>query len=190
MGGLATHIAAERYGNRFDGALGALWRSRVTPGLTTTTDFFVAAAYVAGVTQAEFDADPEHRATDPTAHPPGAARRQAHARFENIMIDLTGGPRLRPRGLPPRRRDELAPRRHGRWGAPRAEAQRALSAWSEQRGEHRRLQPTGDPTAHQRRLSSPLHGGQRSHREPRDPAADDAQHWRRTGPDEPSADAS
>src|SRR5918994_7379106 len=55
MGGMATHIAAERYGNRFDGALGQCGAASQTPAAAITADFFVAAAYVAGVTQREFD---------------------------------------------------------------------------------------------------------------------------------------
>ena len=94
MGGLATHIAAERYGNRFDGALGLCGAAGVTPGLTTTTDFFVAAAYVAGVTQADFDAAPNIEQLIQRRIQPALRDARAHARFEDIMIDLTGGPRL------------------------------------------------------------------------------------------------
>ena len=93
MGGMATHIAAERYGNRFDGALGLCGAAGTLPGLSDVTDFFIAGAYVAGVTQAEFDAtsnigDLVERRIRPALREP-----RAHARFENIMIDLTGGPR-------------------------------------------------------------------------------------------------
>jgi hypothetical protein len=93
MGGWAAHIVAERYGNRFDGALGLCGAVGTTPGVRISADFLVAAAFVAGVTQAEFDAAPnladfiEQRIRRALDDP------QKHAEFENILIDLTGGPR-------------------------------------------------------------------------------------------------
>jgi dienelactone hydrolase len=93
MGGAATHIAAERYGDRFDGALGQCGSAGQSPGAATPANHFVAGAYVAGVTQADYDA----------ADDPGALIEKrillaledpaAHEQFENILIDLTGGPR-------------------------------------------------------------------------------------------------
>src|SRR4029079_3305114 len=56
MGGAATHVAAERYGNRFDGALAFCGAASQTPALAITADFVAAGAYVAGVRQAEYDA--------------------------------------------------------------------------------------------------------------------------------------
>ena len=51
MGGMAAHIAAERYANRFDGALALCGSAGQTPAVSADADFFVAAAYAAGVTQ-------------------------------------------------------------------------------------------------------------------------------------------
>jgi pimeloyl-ACP methyl ester carboxylesterase len=92
MGGMATHIAAERYGDRFDGALALCGSAGQTPAATGEADFFLAGAYVAGVTQAEFDTTNvgiliQDRILPALQNP------AAHRRFENIMIDLTGGPR-------------------------------------------------------------------------------------------------
>jgi pimeloyl-ACP methyl ester carboxylesterase len=97
MGGTASHIAAERYANRFDGAVALCGNAGNTPGLMGTADFFAAGAYVAGVTQAEFDASPDigrliHDRIRPALRDPGA-----HQRFESIMLDLTGGPRVSDR---------------------------------------------------------------------------------------------
>jgi dienelactone hydrolase len=92
MGGLATHIAAERYGNRFDGALGLCGSAGGTPALSANADFFVAAAYAAGVTQREF----ESRGVHGVIHDrilPALRRPRTHRRFEDIMVSLTGGPR-------------------------------------------------------------------------------------------------
>jgi hypothetical protein len=93
MGGLATHIAAERYGNRFDGALGQCGAASQTPAVAITADFFVAAAYVAGVTQREFDRSPGVHALIRNRILPALRRPRTHRRFEDIMVSLTGGPR-------------------------------------------------------------------------------------------------
>ena len=55
MGGAASNIAAERYGNRFDGALGLCGFAGQTAQTNLVADYFVAGAYVAGVTQAEYE---------------------------------------------------------------------------------------------------------------------------------------
>lgn len=93
MGGWATHIAAERYGNRFDGALGLCGAVGTTPGLRISSDAFVVGAYLAGVTQAEFDASDVVTLIDERIRPALADPRE-HQKFENIMIALTGGPRV------------------------------------------------------------------------------------------------
>ena len=93
MGGLATHIAAERYGNRFDGALGQCGAASQTPAASITADFFVAAAYVAGVTQREFDRSSGTHALIRNRILPALRRPRMHRRFEDIMVSLTGGPR-------------------------------------------------------------------------------------------------
>ena len=56
MGGAASHIAAERYPDRFDGALALCGSAGHTAGFMGLADYFAAGAYVAGVTQTEFDA--------------------------------------------------------------------------------------------------------------------------------------
>src|SRR5438876_970846 len=53
MGGAASHIAAERYADRFDGALALCGNTGNTNGLMGSADYFAAGAYAAGVTQAE-----------------------------------------------------------------------------------------------------------------------------------------
>ena len=64
-----------------------------TPGSRVGAEFFVAAAYVAGVTQDEFDAAPSVVDLIEQRIRPALADPQQHALFENILIDLTGGPR-------------------------------------------------------------------------------------------------
>jgi pimeloyl-ACP methyl ester carboxylesterase len=93
MGGLASSIAAERYANRFDGALGLCGSASLTPAAEAEGNFFVAGAYVAGVTQSEFDASTDLGGLISDRIRPALRDPQARARFENIMIDLTGGPR-------------------------------------------------------------------------------------------------
>ena len=93
MGGAASHIAAERYANRFDGALALCGNAGNTPGLMGTADYFAAAAYVAGVTQAEFDASPDVGRLIRDRIRPALRDPAAHQRFESIVLDLTGGPR-------------------------------------------------------------------------------------------------
>ncbi len=93
MGGMATHIAAERYGNRFDGALALCGSAGQTPAVSADADFFVAGAYAAGVTQREFDASKGVRAVVRERILPALRRPRAHRRFEDIMVSLTGGRR-------------------------------------------------------------------------------------------------
>jgi hypothetical protein len=93
MGGWATDIAAERYGNRFDGALSFCGAVGTTPALRIDADFFVAAAFVAGVTQAEYDHTTDLRKLVDGRILPAVRTAAGRARLEDIMIDLTGGPR-------------------------------------------------------------------------------------------------
>lgn len=93
MGGAASHIAAERYPDRFDGALGLCGSAGQTAGAIGQADFFTAAAYVAGVTQSEFDASKDVGKLIQDRILPALQDPAAHERWENIMIDLTGGPR-------------------------------------------------------------------------------------------------
>ena len=92
MGGAASNIAAERYGNRFDGALGLCGFAGQTAQTNLVADYFVAGAYVAGVTQAEY----ENAEIGPLIFDrilPALANPDNHTTFERIMLDLTGGPR-------------------------------------------------------------------------------------------------
>jgi len=93
MGGMATHIAAERYGNRFDGALALCGSAGQTPAVSSGADFFVAGAYAAGVTQREFDRKTGVGTLIHERILPALRRPRVHRRFENIMVSLTGGPR-------------------------------------------------------------------------------------------------
>jgi hypothetical protein len=93
MGGMATHIAAERYANRFDGALALCGAAGQRPAVSSGAHFFVAGAYAAGVTQAEFDAAADVGALIDDRILPALRDPRAHERFEEIMVDLTGGPR-------------------------------------------------------------------------------------------------
>jgi dienelactone hydrolase len=93
MGGWASHIAAERYANRFDGALGLCGSAGGMPAVSAEADFFVAGAYAAGVTQREFDRSTDVGALIDDRILPALRRPRAHRRFEDIMVSLTGGPR-------------------------------------------------------------------------------------------------
>jgi pimeloyl-ACP methyl ester carboxylesterase len=93
MGGAATNIAAERYGNRFDGALALCGAAGQTSALGITTDFVVAAAWVAGVSQAEYDKSPGIGDLIRNRILPALRDPRVHQRFEDMMIELTGGRR-------------------------------------------------------------------------------------------------
>ncbi len=93
MGGAASHIAAERYGDRFDGVLALCGAAGNEAGATGQADYFAAGAYVAGVTQSEFDASTDAAALIRDRILPALQDLAAHERFEDIMLDLTGGPR-------------------------------------------------------------------------------------------------
>jgi pimeloyl-ACP methyl ester carboxylesterase len=93
MGGAASHIAAERYADRFDGALALCGNAGNTNGLMGTADYFAAGAYAAGVTQAEFDTGTGIGGLIRDRIRPALRDPIVHKRFEDIMLDLTGGPR-------------------------------------------------------------------------------------------------
>jgi hypothetical protein len=93
MGGQATNIAAERYGDRFDGGLALCGASGQTSAVGITTNFFVAAAWAAGVTQAEYDASPGVSELIHQRIQPALRDASVHRRFEDMVISLTGGPR-------------------------------------------------------------------------------------------------
>lgn len=93
MGGAASHIAAERYPDRFDGALGLCGSAGQSSGGEQQVDFFTAAAYIAGVTQSEFDTSADIPGLVESRILPVLDDPAKHEQWENIMIDLTGGPR-------------------------------------------------------------------------------------------------
>src|SRR5262249_2388255 len=93
MGGAATHIAAERYADRFDGGLALCGAAGQTPALGIGTTFFVTAAYAAGVTQADYDATTDVRGLIHDRILPALDDPRVHKRFEDILVGLTGGPR-------------------------------------------------------------------------------------------------
>lgn len=93
MGGWATHIAAVRYGNRFDGALALCGAVGTEPALSISADVLVAAAFVAGVTQREVDQAPSLQALFDQRIRPALVDPARHDRFERILVALTGGPR-------------------------------------------------------------------------------------------------
>ncbi len=93
MGGWATHIAAERYANRFDGALGLCGAVGTTPAMRISVEQLVAAAYVLGIDQAAFDAAPSLDQLTETTIRPALSDPATRARYESIMVGMTGGPR-------------------------------------------------------------------------------------------------
>jgi hypothetical protein len=89
MGGAASHIAAERYANRFDGSLALCGSPGFLEGTRSAADTFAAGAFVAGITQEEFA---EHGASlINTRILPALEDPIRHGQFEDIMLDLTGG---------------------------------------------------------------------------------------------------
>jgi pimeloyl-ACP methyl ester carboxylesterase len=93
MGGGATHIAAERYGNRYDGALGMCGFAGQTAQSEIVDDFFFAGAYAAGVTQAQFDASSDIPNLIATRIVPALDNPAARKTFEDILLGITGGSR-------------------------------------------------------------------------------------------------
>ena len=93
MGGMATHIAAERYGNRFDGALALCGSAGQTTAVSANADLLAAGAYAAGVSRGEFRGTAGVHELVNDRILPALRRPRARRRFEDIMISLTGGPR-------------------------------------------------------------------------------------------------
>ncbi len=92
MGGGAVQIAAERYPERFAGGLGLCGIAGNSAELNYLGDFFVAAAYVSGLTQADYDASSAD-ALIAERIAPALAETATRDRLVDIVIDLTGGPR-------------------------------------------------------------------------------------------------
>jgi pimeloyl-ACP methyl ester carboxylesterase len=96
MGGAASHITAERYGGRVDGVLGLCGFASQSDISEIIGDYFFAGAYVAGVTQTEFDTTPIDQLIANRIKP--ALRDPvAHERWVDIMLDMTGGARAHDR---------------------------------------------------------------------------------------------
>ncbi len=93
MGGAATNIAAERYGDRYDGALSMCGFAGQSAQTQIVGDYFFAGAYVAGVTQAEFDASTDLPKLVNERIRPALSDPANEKKFEDILISLTGGPR-------------------------------------------------------------------------------------------------
>jgi pimeloyl-ACP methyl ester carboxylesterase len=88
MGGAAAFTAAERYPDRYDGSLSLCPDS---PPSRVEGDFFYAAAYAAGVTQADYDAE-GLRVID-TKIKPALRDPATRSRFDALWTDISGGPR-------------------------------------------------------------------------------------------------
>lgn len=93
MGGAAGSIAAERYPERFDGVMALCGSAGATSGLQNPVNAFVAGAFVAGVSQADYDAVTDVEALIRDRIRPALRDPQLRDRFERIMVDLSGGPR-------------------------------------------------------------------------------------------------
>jgi len=93
MGGWSAKIAAERYGDRYDGALALCGATGTEPGLRVSPDYLVVGAYVAGVRQADIDATDDIAGLIDERIRPALDDPDRRAEFDRIMVDLTGGPR-------------------------------------------------------------------------------------------------
>lgn len=93
MGGAATNIAAERYGDRYDGALSMCGFAGQSAQTEIVVDYFFAAAYVAGISQAEFDASTDYPKMINERIVPALKDPVRREQFEGLVVALTGGPR-------------------------------------------------------------------------------------------------
>ncbi|HEX7135220.1 MAG TPA: DUF6351 family protein [Iamia sp.] len=94
MGGWATHISAERYGDRYDGALALCGAVGAESALRVSVDQLVLAAHLAGVTQAEVDAAADMRVLLDTRVRPVLDDPATRERLVQLVVALTGGPRF------------------------------------------------------------------------------------------------
>jgi pimeloyl-ACP methyl ester carboxylesterase len=92
MGGGAASISAERYAARYDGALALCGTAGSSPQIAYLGDLFVAGAFAAGVTQSELETRNPSEIVD-TRILPKLNDPETNRRFEEIAIDLSGGPR-------------------------------------------------------------------------------------------------
>lgn len=92
MGGAGAVISAERYADRYDGALSICGIVDDATAFDIDGDMFVTAAFVAGVTQAQYDASTPQEILA-TRITPALNDTATRDRFESLWIDLSGGPR-------------------------------------------------------------------------------------------------
>lgn len=92
MGGGGTIFAAERYPERFDGALGLCSIVGTATLQDYFGDYFVAGAFFAGLSQADFESTLAGELIDSRILP-ALDDATTHARFVDLLIDITGGPR-------------------------------------------------------------------------------------------------
>ncbi len=93
MGGAGAAMSAERYGDQYDGALALCPISGVKETYDSDADFLVAAAYAAGVTQAQFETT-DVRTIWQSRIRPALQNADVRARFEDVWTAITGGPRM------------------------------------------------------------------------------------------------
>lgn len=93
MGGWATQIAAERYADRYDGALALCGAVGTEPALSIAVDVVVASAYVAGLTQQELDAAVDPLGLLETRVRPLLDRLDTREDILDLLVAMTGGSR-------------------------------------------------------------------------------------------------
>ena len=155
MGGWAAAIVAERYGNRFDGALGMCGAVGSVPALADRCRLLRRGGvrrrrHAGGVRRGD-----RHRAADRRPHPT-RARRSGGARPLRRHHDRSHGraPRVRPRRSRSGSRYQLAPGAAARRRAHRAPTDSAVPARTRERRHERAVQSTSH-SAHDRRRSVP-----------------------------------
>jgi pimeloyl-ACP methyl ester carboxylesterase len=96
MGGAASHIAAERYADRYDGVLALCGYAGQSAISQIIGDYFFAGAYVAGVTQDEFDTLPLDQIINDRIRP-ALEEPAAYDEWVRLLLDMTGGERAHDR---------------------------------------------------------------------------------------------
>jgi pimeloyl-ACP methyl ester carboxylesterase len=92
MGGAASHIAAERYADRYDGVVALCGFAGQSAISEIIGDYFFAGAYVAGVTQEQFDSLPIDRVINELVRP-ALNEPAAHDEWVHLLNSMTGGAR-------------------------------------------------------------------------------------------------
>jgi pimeloyl-ACP methyl ester carboxylesterase len=93
MGGWSSYLAAERYGDRYDGALALCGAVGTVPALRISAEYFVLGAFVAGLTQSDLDASDDVATLVDERIRPVLDAPDRRALFDRLMVELTGGPR-------------------------------------------------------------------------------------------------